>query len=552
MSRLGRAAVAGMLLALSSTALAADERVTDDWRGLVPEGWLAVAEVQSLPLLEERLGVLRAPWGEKAWPLTQLVPSFIGSLPADRPWAFAAIESERAEATLVLFVPTDDFDAFCKGIDADRADDLAIGRLLGNEVAAVWRNGWAMLTFVDDAATLDLPSATALPRAFEAELGVTFSPTGLKLAAKEAGERHRQQLASRRNRRRVATPFRLPTDLGDLIRLLTPNAPVYQSLADAGQPVSLGVSVSETTGDLQLLAEWDLAVPAAESGGAERLAGDTPIARLDLSGPLPAPLIDLFLAAIQSLPAHLIEAAEFPQPQWDDFADAARNLLAGIRSPSALLTLPGEADPIAANQAIAFQWPGEADQLGDALGFAVLRWNLLVATAKARSPMQVAIEPLNAEPLNAKPLADEPGWLFSVDVLAAAGREPIPEEKQVLKAFYGNEERLLVRITQRPSGGWLASTLPPDTPVQSRALPLGADELATGEVDLARWLAWDHRIKTFGLEDAIGPTRKPPNLPATATAKLRLTGGQRVRLEASLPKATFEAVAKLWNTANKR
>lgn len=537
MNRLGLAAVVGMLLTLPPTA-----KAMEGWRGLVPEGWLVTFEVKSLPQLEERLTMLRAPWGEAGWPLTDLVPMFLGSQPADRPWALAALEPEGDNATLVLFIPTDDFDAFCEGIDADRAENLAIGNLLGNEVAAVWRDGWAMVTFAEAAAVLDRAAAETPPRAFEAELSVSFSPAGLSLLAKEADERHRRQLATRRNRRPVATPFHMPKDLGDLMQLLTPSVPVYKVLAAAGRPFSLGVSVSESNGDLQLLAEWDQPIAAPESGRAERLASGPPLAHFDLSGPIAPPLIDLALATVQSSPASLIEAAEFPQPQWDDFADAVRSLLEGVRSPSVLVTLPGETDPIAANQAIAFQWPGDADRLSDALGFAVLRWNLLVATAKARSPMQVAIEPL----------ADEPGWLLSVDVLAAAGRKPIPEEKQVLKAFYGNEERLLVRITQRPSRGWLASMLPPGTLVEGQALPLNADELAAGEFQPARWLAWDHRIKTYGLEDAIGPTRKPPELPETAPATLRLTGGQRFRLEASLPKATFEAVARHWKAAAKR
>lgn len=537
MSRLGRSIGAAFLL----VGIVAGSNVrAADWRDTTPEGWLAAVEVGSLPVLEERLAALREPLGSKAWPLAEMTTRLFGSQLAQRPWALVAVPAGRGGPAPVFFVPTDDFDAFCRGIDADRADDLAIGKLLGFEVAALYRDGWAVLTFLEQAAALELPAAEKPPRPLDADLLITFSPAGLAEAADEATERQRRRLAARR-RRRSPAPFRMPSDLNGVVELLTPTAPVFRTLVGFGRSVGIGVSRDTATGDWRIVADWDVALESGateDAAGASALSIEDPLARLDAVGLLPQPLVDLGLAVVQSSPGALIEAAEFPQPQWDDFADSVGDLLRGVRSPSVVLAEPGPDDPIAANQAIAFDWPGEPQQLGDAIGLAVLRWNLLVATARARSPMRVALEPLPADA----------GWLLSIDVLGAAGGEPIPEVKQVLGAFYGDPERLRVRITRRnDTGGWLASTLPAKPRVTTERQATGGARV-TGAFDVSRWFAWDHRIKTFGLENAIGPKPKPPNLPPTRPATLRLTTSERIRLEATLPHATYRAAAGVLGT----
>lgn len=511
------------MLVLASVAPRAEGA---DWRDSLPEGWLAAVEVLDLAEFDQQARTLTTPWDRPTVELSAIGKQVDG-LAVDRPWGVAVIGVPDARPTAALYAPIDDFERLCDSLDAERGEDLAIVTLLGQEFTLLELEGYAQVTLLSTPRWSAAPNGLPRPPSSQSNVSLTLSPEGLSEGAARLGAIRRDRLQAARGRLRRLRGW--PENLGELAERLSCVAPIARVLASVGKPITFGLDANNRD-ELVLHAHWQVATPP-RGQGPRRLVAGVPIAQLATAGALPLPIIRLALAVAESSPVSLIEAAEFPQPQWDDFAEAAQTLIAGTRSPSVLLTLPGPDAPLAANQAIAFDWPGTDESLGDAIQLAVIRWNVLMATARGRSPMRLALEPS----------AEGRGWLVSVDVLAAAGRDVIPEERQVLQDFYGDPDRLRIRISPRGEG-WLASTL--KSPVENEtAQAVTESPLASGEFDLARWFNWDERIKSYGLEDAIG-RRKPTAMDPQPAATLSVTAGEALRVEAVLPRATYEAAVR--------
>ncbi|MEQ8846868.1 hypothetical protein [Botrimarina sp.] len=502
-----------------------------------PAGWLVVVEVADLTALTERARLLLKPWDRNLPDVVRLAEQRLGQQAlGDGPWLAVLTRADGGHLVPVVFAPVDDFDAFRRGLAAERAGDLAIAKLGQYEIALAERGPWARLTLLDDADRLADGAADPLGPAPEGDLVVRTSQQGRRWLAERLSERRRAAIDSRGRR----DPWRWSDGVQGAVDWLAPYGPVVESLGRVRGEVSVAFSLDAAADELVAAVRAPHAEPAeaAEPLPPPAVPANRPILVAQSAGPLPALVIDLILATHQSRPS-VIEAAEFPQPYWDDFADAYRQLLEGYRSFRAVLDTPAADGPVAANQRLAFRWSGDADSFGNLLHLLVVRWNLLNEAANASTPHRVGIERL--EPA---------GWRLSVDLVKAFGLDPTPDITALLDRYYGAGGELQMLVTPRGESAYLVTMGQP--PEAESANAPEADEtttdgaLLTGAFWLDRWLAWSRQVELVDPVTA-GPDRPP--MAESPPARLRVTAaGGHLDAEFRLPLPTYRA-AVAWRRA---
>ncbi|MEO0530243.1 MAG: hypothetical protein AAF266_06645, partial [Planctomycetota bacterium] len=395
------------------------------------------------------------------------------------------------------------------------------------------RNGWTQLTLLDstpadnhDGAALSL---AVLDQLADCPARLAVSQGGMQQLAKLLAARRRGQLEIGRG---LIPRWAWPTGFGMLVEQLAPYAPLAEQLGQLDEPVALGFrgeSDGAWTASLLLPIRTkpsEATIPA--------MTTETPIATLRLAGQLPTELVDLAIAFSRCRPDE-IDAPEYPQPQWDDYAEACRQLADGFLAANCVLTLPGEGEPVATNQVATFLWGGAQDQLGDALALVTVRWNQLIDAAEARTPLRVAIEPLK----------ESAGWRLSTDLFTGFDVERSPEIEALFDRYYGGET-LSLDVSSVGDAIWRASL---GTEFDSSA-GVGGKQLQSGgflsgEFHLDRWFAWQRQIEDITMGDALGH-RVRPTMAVAPPATLRARLGDTLRIDATLPAATYEAAVDYW------
>ncbi|QDT69120.1 hypothetical protein MalM25_20480 [Planctomycetes bacterium MalM25] len=511
-----------------------------DWRDHLPADWLLVAEAPSLAALDELAPQLFEPWGRPAPPLRATLATLAprGAF-AERSWAIVVASGEAGEPTVAAFAPTDDFDALCTALDADRADDLAIASLFGFDLAIEPLNGWARFSLLDSPPEYG-PAETPSPRAGEATdtLRVTLSADGCLRFAAYLEELRRGQVTDRRRRH---GPLRWPSDFKAAVDRLAPYAPVASAVAGWGEPIMLVASHRDDAVEIELTTPLatEIQRPPAPS---RALDPTDAILTLNAPGALPAPLIDLVLALMQSRPGQ-IEAPEHPQPQWDDFADACRELLSGCQSSQAVLHLPAAGEPAAANETAAFTWDDSAGPLGDRLRLGVDRWNTMIDAAQARTPLKIELTPVESTG----------GYRLRSDLIESTGLEASPEIEAIFNRYYGDGRWATAELTPLGQNGWIAAMRPNGAArLASSPNASTADEtLLHGELWLDRLITWRQQLDSL-LNTGSANHRVRPPMHQTPPIGFSLLGGERLRLKVVAQLATYETLIEHYRTEPRR
>ena len=518
MSRLGGGMLAWLLAATAVSGA--------DWRDHLPADWLLIAEAPRLERLDPLVTRLATPWKRPAPSLRRALGAIApGDALADRAWAIAVAPDDAGAPTFVLYAPTDDFDALCGALDADRADDLALAKLFGFDVVIEPLEGWARVSLIDSAPEYaaqrsEPPAGFGERDAFR----VTLSQRGCRLLADHFETVRQGQIV---DRRRGYGP-RWPTDYKSVITLLASYTPIAEAVAEWKTPLTLAASLRGETLALDLTAP--IATPTPDSAAlAPSLATDRAILWMEAHGPMPEELVSLWLASAQSRPDR-IEAPEYPQPQWDDFAAACHELAAGCRSFRALLHLPSEQEPLAANQRTAFAWDAQSGPLGERLSLCIDRWNTMLDASRARAPLEIELT------------RDEPtgGFRLRTDMFASTGLEPTPEIEAIFDRYYGAGRWAVTRVTPAGDDRWVASMQPAATTDVAPA-PLDPGLLLRGELRLDRLTAWRQRLDNLLNEDAIGHRERLP-MRETAPLVFQAKGDDRLRISVLAPLSTYETV----------
>lgn len=522
--------LAALLLA-AATAYGAQP---PEWAVHAPSDWLVVVEARDIPTVRRTVQSLTEPWGREAPDPLALAERTLGDdVLGDAPWVLAVAETADGRVGPLLLAPVDDFERLCERLDADRAGDLAIARLGGYELALAPRGRWTRVTLVDDADRF-ATGETDLAPAPDGDVVVRVSQRGRRFVA--------EQLTGRGPRR--PSPWQWADGLQGALERLRAYRPVAEVLANT--PGQFAIALRSEPGDAeageQLIAAVRMPLgeplPKLESVAPPRLAGDEPILYAASNGPLPRPLIDLAIAAMQSQPS-TIGAVEYPQPYWDDFADAYRQVLEGYGSLRAVLSSPSEEGPVAANQSVAFRWTRDHEALENALHLCVVRWNLLNEAAKAKTPHRVAIA-----------TSEQGGWRLSVDLVKAFGLQPTPDIKALLNRYYGEGGELAMHVTPAGDSSYAVTmTDPADIPSVDRvgdavASPDKSDRpLIEGALWPDRWIAWSRQVALVDADTA-GPDREPmTHSPPARVTVAPSEDGQSLDAVFSLPMKTYRAAA---------
>ncbi|TWT98051.1 hypothetical protein Pla108_22060 [Botrimarina colliarenosi] len=530
-----------LLLAVVSGGAAAE---ADGWRDSLPADWAVAVEVRDLAALERNAERLLAPWGRHAPAVTKTLERLCPGVElAPRPWGAALVVDKRGVLSPVVYVPTEDYATLCDTLNADRADDLAVANVAGFDLALADRGDWVQISLLDAAPRVsDAPNADP-PRSLEedaAAITLVVSPLGLERIADTLTERRRGQLDAGRG---LIGPWRWPAGFDGFVDRAAPYGPLAAELAAWGRPLTVRLDADGES--LRLVAQIDEPLPSPEGEAAGYATSDNSVAHVAFSRPLPPKLIDLAIAWMQCRPDE-IDAPEYPQPQWDDLAEAYRALLSGYRSGATVLTLPAAGEPVATNQAAAFAWDGDATQFGDAVRLVVTRWNQLIDAADARTPLRIAMAPLDGAE----------GWRLSTNLFEGFNLERSPEVATIFDQYYGGEE-LAIDLTRRGADGWLVSFGPPPADLLEPGPPRGEEgasnqsaPLITGELRLDRWFAWKRLVEDVDMAGVVGRRRRKPMAEAPA-ATLRVDAGDRLRIEATLPMAAYERATTHWRSDTK-
>lgn len=513
------------------------------WREALPAGWLVAVEVADLARVERAVARLSEPWGVKPPALAARVAELAPEVPLRGAWGFALATDAAGSVAPVLYVPADDFDGLCRALDAERAGEVAVATLSGFEVALVERGAWVEAALLEGRPVSTGKRSEPRPWRLEGDLRIVASPAGLARAAETLAHRRRGQIEVGAGR---VLPWRWPEALAGYADRLALYHPLARELAAWGAPLEAAFSLPDDA--LVARIALDLGPdPTVIANAARPLAerGDQ-IGAASLAGPLPERLVNLGLAYLACRPDE-IDAAAYPQPQWDDYADACRRLLARQTGAECVLTLPAEDAPLATNHAVAFRWDGPDAELGDALRLVTLRWNQLVDASPAASPLRVTMAPLD----------DGRGWRLASDLFEGFALERSPEVEAVFERYYGSDV-YAVEVRREANGRWLATHAGSDAPAPEPRRDADATEaaappegrLAVGAFRVDRWIAWQRRIEDFDMADAIGHRPRPPMADAPA-ATLSIARDDVLRVEATLPWPTYEAAVK-WRRSTAR
>ena len=536
MTRHRRAASGRSALCLAAALLAVCPARADGppaWAVHAPNDWLVVVEARDAASLSDRCQRLAEPWGRDLPDVLALAAKSFGpEAIGDEAWVFALVEGDDGRVSPLLLAPIEDFDALCERLDADRAGDIAIARFANYELAIADGERWARVTLVDDVDRIAIGNAR-FAAAPDGDVVLRTSQRGRRWLTEQLAERRQR---NPRARNREAWQWR--DGLRVALARLAQWRPVSRTLA--GLPgevaVSLGYHTSDHSGDDELVATVRLPVGSSPAEK-EKIeppaipAGDA-IVSARASGPIPGELIDLALAVMQSQPS-TIGAAEYPQPQWDDFADAYRQLLVGYRSFHGVLATPRKGGPVAANQSIAFRWAGDDESFENLLHLLVVRWNLLNVTANARTPHRVAIEPREAG-----------GWRLLIDLVEAFGLRRTPEIEALLNRYYGAGGELPLVVTPIGESTYLITMGEPpandDRATENATTANNELPLIEGAFWLNRWLAWSRQVALIDADSA-GPEREPMLESPPARVTVRYTESGQLDAEFRLPVMTYKA-----------
>ena len=544
MSRLGRIVVAALLV-LAGVLPARAGEANADWRRLVPKDWHAAVVAPDIERVDNALSLLLEPWAVPRVSIRGFL-SGVGAAPhlADRAWVLVLVADADSRPTPRLLVPTDDHDALCDALGADRVQDLAIASLGGYEFGLRRGEGWSIVGPLDSFETSIARPATetAMTSANEdpagADVRVLVSPVGAALSAELLKRAAQADQAAGRRR-----PQGWPMTLTEARQVLTRYTPVAEVIAGWEETVVLDLAIRE--GDLVATVTLPIGDASIESGDLSPTGDKQPvtIASLRATGPLPAPFTDLLLAVLQSRPGD-IDSSAYPVHEWRAYADALRALLGGVTAAELSLIDPPDDAPLAANQAARFRWAGEPDGLGAALQKTAVRWNQLIDAAETRTPLRLAVEPIASEPSGSSS-----GWRMTIDLVAGLGMPPTEDLVALLARFYGPGGNLVVDVTPTGDGEWLANTLP-EGQRRTSGPPLaagdgtGEDRLIAGEFRLDRWVNWTARIEQVGIEDAVGFKPKKPMGEAPAARLAVRSSEGKLSVEATLPREAYQQLVK--------
>jgi hypothetical protein len=525
-------ALAVVVLLFAAVANAAD------WRAGLPASWLVAVEARDLATLEAGAAKIMTPWGRKIPPLSKSLAAMLPGVEiAERPWGFALAPGKQASLSPVAYLPTDDFDALCEALNADRADSVAVANVSGYDLTLVDFDGWVQVGLLDALAPADEGTDKSEPAAWsvEGDVRLVASKAGLRQLAAGLKQRRQGQLAAGQGR---IGPWRWPQGFDGYVDRLAPYAPLAKELASWGEPLELAIDFTEQ--DFQLTAKMPVAIePRSASDAAAYETADGAIGYAVLPHGLPPKLVDLAIAWMRCRPDE-IDSPDYPEPEWDALAEAYRGLLSRYRSAAMLKRLPAEGEPVATNEMAAFAWAGDPASLGDALQLTTLRWNQLIDAAEAGTPLRLEMAPLEGGE----------GWRISTDLFKGFGLERSPEVEAVFDRYYGGDV-LAIDITRRgETNEWLVSYGKPEmdllesSPAKSTVDPT---VLVEGELRIDRWFAWKSMIEAIDMADTLGYRPREPMAEAPA-ATLRVTGGDSLRVHSSLPIATYKNATKHWRS----
>lgn len=529
-------ALAVVVLLFAAVANAAD------WRASLPAGWLVAVEAKDLATLEAGAAKLMAPWGRKIPPLGKSVAAMLpGVKMAERPWGFALALSKHGSLSPVAYLPTDDFDALCDALNADRADSVAVANVSGYDLTLVDLDGWVQVGLLDGLAPADKDEDNSEPAdwSVEGDVRLVASEAGLRQLAEWLKQRRQGQLAAGQGRIGL---WRWPQGFDGYVDRLAPYAPLAEELASWDRSLELALGFAEQ--DFQLTAKTPLAIePRSESDAVDYEIPDGLIGHAVLPHGLPPKLVDLAIAWMRCRPDE-IDAPDYPQPEWDALAAAYRGVLSRYRSVAILRWLPAEGEPVATNELATFVWDGDAASLGDALQLTTLRWNQLIDAAEARTPLR----------LDMAPLEGAEGWRISTDLFKGFGLERSPEVEAVFDRYYGSDV-LAIDITRRgESNEWLVSYGEPDLDLlKSSTAKSTVDQtvLVEAELRIDRWIAWKSMIEAIDMAGTLGFRPREPMAEAPA-ATLRMIGGESLSVEAILPLTTYDKAVTHWRSNKPR
>lgn len=517
-----------------------------DWRASLPDGWIAAVEATELGALEQGAAKLLAPWGRKPPLVGKTLAALLPDVRlAERPWGLALVIDRNGGLSPAAFLPTDDYEALCDALGADRAEGIAVANVSGYDLALIDREGWVQVSLIDALPEDVEAEAAAAPAAWavEGDVRAIVSPTGLKRLAEGLRRRRQGQLEAGRGH---IGPWRWPKGFDEYFDRLAPYAPMASEAASWDGPLEAALRLDGE--DLHITAHAPLTIEPQEAETATSYTiPQGVIGHAVFPHGLPPKLADLAIAWMKCRPDE-IDAPEYPQPQWDDAAAAYRELLTRYRSAATYLTLPGEDEPVATNQIAAFTWDGDSVSLGDAMQLVVLRWNQLIDAAEARTPLRLELAPLE----------DAEGWRLSTDLFEGFGIERSPEVEEVFDRYYGGDV-LTINLVRRPDDGvWLVTYGDPTTDVLP---PRPREEAADGdktrpvlvewELRVDRWFAWKSLVEKLEMAGALGYRPREPMAESPAVT-LRVTGGDATRLEMTMPVATYDAAVEHWRSNKKR
>lgn len=513
-----------------------------DWRASMPAGWLLAVEVKDLATFEAGAARLMAPWGRKVPPVAKSLAALLPGVEiAERPWGFALAPGKQRSLSPVVFVPTDDFDALCDTLNADRADNVAVANVSGYDLTLVDLDGWVQVGLLDGLADADADNEDHAPAAWsvDGDVKLVVSRWGLRQLAEGLRLRRQGQLAAGQGR---IGPWRWPQGFDGYIDRLAPYAPLAEEVASWGEPLELACDFADD--DFRVVANMAVAFEPRDAANATNY--ETPegaISHAILPYGLPPKLVELGIAWMRCRPDE-IDAPDYPEPEWDALAEAYRGLLSRYRSAAMLRRLPAVDEPVATNDMAAFVWDGDAASLGDALQLMTLRWNQLINAADARTPLRLEMAPLE----------DAEGWRISTDLFKGFGLERSPEVEAVFDRYYGSDV-LAIDITRRGElNEWFVSYGEPDMDLlKSSPAKSTVDHtvLVEGELRLDRWLAWKSMIDAIDMAGTLGYRPREPMAEAPA-ATLSVTGGDSVLIDATLPLATYENAVAHWRSNEKQ
>ena len=521
------------------------------WQDRLPQRWLVALAVEDLGRLEQKLGDLLPPWGIRLAGVSERLETLLPGAPlGDDAWVIGLAEADDLAVEPFLLLPTQDFDALCDAIQADRADNVAITRIAGYDLVLAAHGSWAWVTPLRAAmpAPMGAPDEPiAAERPNDSDTSLHLSHRGLQLLAQRLSD---QEPPNRRLPRR----FAMPVDVSSLIRALAPYGPIVSELVQQRASVSLSLGADAESGDL--LAGLTLRTDQAsqdnhKSNASSSILASESIATLKAAA-LPPALIHLGAAWVQSSPDD-VEAQQYEPNSFESYKEALRQLLTGMTEVRHRLVLPGEDSPLMANHLVKFQWNGAPDQLGEHLSEACIRWNEVVRKSGAKSELFAEFSPLAAE---ASP-TEQAGYRVSFDLVTALGANT-PEARDLFARLYGEGGRLTALVAPLGEGEWVYSTVPAADlkplldAAQAEASNAPGDAkattpcLAAGQARLDRWISFQQRLDDLLYGDSLGRKVRPP-MNDSPPAQLRVTSVETgYHLEARLPVDAFKTAAVWW------